>query len=131
MPTSPANQDVTPKGGGYEPCRPELPAGYHAQQAWGFRDTDAGFYYEFNRVYGPPDEADPRGPIARLHQNLSYWSVMWPVTGATGDEHPAGRWMTYGQARQRRSRHLTFADFSSPEGMRGELPELFRDQGTE
>jgi hypothetical protein len=112
-------------GESYDPCRPTLPAGFHAQQAWGFRGPDQEFFYEFNRVYGPAVAGDGRGAIARLDQKLCYWSVTWPVTGPTGDHHPAGRWMTYGQALERQPR-LTFDSFSSPAKMRDELPRLFQ-----
>jgi hypothetical protein len=114
-------------GDHYDPCRPTLPAGYHAQQAWGFRGPDEEFFYEFSRVYGPAVNGDGRGLMTGLDQNLSYWSVIWAVTGPSGDEHPVGRWLTYGQALQRRP-HLSFETFSSPRKMRDELPELFRGQ---
>lgn len=109
----------------YDPCRPTLPDGYQAQEAWGFRGTDGEFFYEFSRVYGAAVTPDVHGPIARLDRNLSYWSMVWPVRGPTGDEHPAGRWLTFGQAQQLRP-HLSFEHFSSPLDMRDELPELFR-----
>jgi hypothetical protein len=119
--------DELPARGGerYDPCRPILPPGYQAQQAWGFRGTDGECFYEFSRVYGPAVQRDGRGPVGRLHQDLSYWSVIWPVTGRTGDQHPAGRWVTYGQAHQKHPR-LGFDHFSSPGKMRDELPALFR-----
>jgi hypothetical protein len=109
----------------YDPCRPTLPAGYQAQEAWGFRDQDGGVLYEFSRVYGPAVDNDGRGPVAQLDQNLSYWSVIWPITGQTDDQHRAGRWITYGQAHRMRD-HLSFERFSSPGKMGAELPELFR-----
>jgi hypothetical protein len=112
-------------GENYDPCRPILPAGYHAQQAWGFRGSDQEFFYEFSRVYGRAVAGDGRGSVARLDQNLCYWSVIWPITGPTGDQHPAGRWVTYGQVRERRP-HLSFDSFSSSAKMRFELPGLFQ-----
>jgi hypothetical protein len=122
MPPSPPDEGARVPGNDYQPCRPTLPAGYQAQQAWGFRGPDGEFFYEFSRVYGPAVDRDGRGPIAQLDQDLSYWSVIWPITGQTGDEHPAGRWMTFAQARQLQ-RHLSFERFSK---MREELPALFR-----
>jgi hypothetical protein len=108
----------------YDPCRPTLPPGYYAQQAWGFRGPDQEFFYEFSRVYGPA-VGDGRGSIARLDQNLCYWSVIWSVIGPTGDHHPAGRWLTYGQVLEQRP-HLTFDSFASSAKMRTELPGLFQ-----
>jgi hypothetical protein len=125
MSRTPTDEHRAGPAAAYDPCRPALPDGYQAQQAWAFRGQNGEFVYEFNRVYGPAVDRDGRGPIARLDHKLSYWSVIWPVTGKTGDEHPAGRWMTFGQALERRH-HLSFDDFSSSTKMRDELPELFR-----
>src|SRR5689334_13481076 len=107
-PDAPLVADADP----YDPCRPTLPAGYQAQEAWGFRGQDGEFFYEFCRVYGPAVMHGARGATALLDQNLSYWSVVWPIRGPTGDEHPAGRWLTYGQA-LRMHPHLSFKRFSS------------------
>lgn len=105
-------------------CLPSLPFGYEAQPAWGFRDRMGRFSYEFNRVYGPPSRLDRRGPICRLDEDLSYWGVTWPTFSGTADERPAGRWITYAQARTLRASRLTFERFSSLQQMRDELPEL-------
>jgi len=102
---------------------PALPSGYQAQPAWGFHDRTGRFSYEFNRVYGRPNRLDQRGPTCRLDEGLSYWGVTWPTFTQTGDERPAGRWMTYAEARKLRGSHLTFERFSSLQ-MRDELPEL-------
>ena len=109
-----------PSGGGHDPCRPSLPAGYGAQEAWGFRNETGRVSYEFNRVYGPPN---PRG-VAHLVEGLCYWSVTWPTVGASGDVHPAGRWMTYADARRLWSSRLTFERFSSVVQMRADAPRL-------
>jgi hypothetical protein len=110
--------------GDHAPCYPSLPPGYEAQPAWGFHDQTGRFSYEFNRVYGPPDWIDGRGPVCPLDEQLSYWGVIWSTLQEDGDEHPAGRWMTYGQARMLPGPRLTFERFSSLQGMRDELPGL-------
>jgi hypothetical protein len=108
----------------HAPCRPSLPPGYEAQPAWAFRDRTGRFFYEFNRVYGPPDSVEGRGPVCRPDEQLCYWSVIWSTFGEDGDEHPAGRWITYGQARKLPGREPTFERFASLPWMRDELPEL-------
>jgi hypothetical protein len=85
---------------------PDLPEGYQAQPAWGFRDPTRGITYEFHRVYSPVDRLDRRGPTSQLDQALSYW-----------EELPAGRWLTFAQA-QRRSPRLKFDSFSTARWMR-------------
>jgi hypothetical protein len=105
-------------------CLPLLPSGYEAQAAWGFRDRTGRFSYEFNRVYGPPNRLDKRGPTSRLDEDLSYWGVTWPTFSDTGDERPAGRWVSYAQARKLRGSRLTFERFSCLLSIRDELPEL-------
>ena len=107
-------------------CLPSLPSDYEAQPAWEFRDQTGRFSYEFNRVYGPPNRLDKRGPTGLLDEDLSYWSVIWPTFSETGDERPAGRWVSYAQARKLRISHLTFERFSSLLQMRGELPRLLQ-----
>ncbi len=107
---------------GYVPCLPSLPSGYGFQPAWGFRR--GRYFYEFHRVYGSPDVLDKRGPTCPLDENLSYWVVTWSRFTETGDEQPAGRWMSYAQARKLRGTRLTFARFSSLVRMRAALPEL-------
>ena len=109
---------------GHAPCLPSLPPGYEAQPVWGFHDRTGRFSYEFNRVYGPPRSTGGRGPVCRLDKRLSYWSVIWSATGENGDEHPAGRWMTYGHARTLPGSRLTYEQFSFPLRMREVLPEL-------
>jgi hypothetical protein len=86
--------------------RPSLPDGYQAQPVWGFRGPTGATTYEFNRVYRPPARRGRRGPSCRLDEALSYWH-----------ELPAGRWLTYAQAR-RLSDGLTFEQFSSERWMR-------------
>jgi hypothetical protein len=105
-------------------CLPSLPSGYDAQSAWGFRDRTGRFSYEFNRVYTPPNRLDKRGPKCRLDEDLSYWGVTWSTLSETGDERPAGRWVSYARARKLRGSRLTFERFSSLLQMRDELPEL-------
>jgi len=109
----------------HAPCHPSFPPGYEAQPAWGFHDSTGRFSYEFNRVYGPPEWVDWREPVCRLDEELSYWGVVWSTFGENGDEQPAGRWMTYAQARMLPGpRRLTYEQFSSLSGMRDELPGL-------
>jgi hypothetical protein len=105
---------------------PALPAGYEAQQAWGFHDPSGRFCYKFNRVYGPPIHLDEREPMSHLDEGMSYWVVLWAAFSDIGDERPTGRWLTYAQARELRGAQLTFARFSSPSGMRNDLVELLR-----
>jgi hypothetical protein len=104
-------------------CIPALPAGYHAQPAWQFHDATGRVSYELNRVYGPTSERDQCGPICHLDEDLSYWGVTWPTLVGTPDERPAGRWMTYAQARKLRGSAMTFERFSSLP-MRDELAQL-------
>jgi hypothetical protein len=113
-----------PAANAYAPCRPALPPGYSAQEAWGFHDPTGRFVFEFCRVYGPPEDADQRGPFCRLNADLSYWVAMWPIFGKASDEHIAGRSMSFGQARKLLGSHLTFQRFSSSVEMREELPRL-------
>ena len=105
------------------PCLPSLPPGYVAQPAWGFRDATGCFFYEFNRVYGLAIRSDERRPTIRLDCDLSYWVVTWP-TFRGGDERPAGRWLSYAQARKLLGEGLLFKRFSSLVQMRPELPAL-------
>jgi len=100
-----------------------LPSGYHAQPAWGFHDPSGRFAYELHRVYGPMTDVDARGPICRIDEGMSFWSVTWPTSAAAGDQRPAGRQISYAAARKLRGSHLTFERFSSEE-MRDELPRL-------
>jgi hypothetical protein len=105
-------------------CLAPLPAGYSAQEAWGFRDPSGTFSYEFLRIYGPPDTDDPHGPTCHLDEGRSYWVVLWRAHGTSPDSHPVGRWLTYAQALKLFHGQLTFRRFSSPVDMRDELPRL-------
>ena len=105
-------------------CLPVLPLGYEAQPCWGFHDRTGRFSYEFNRVYEPPNRLDKRGPTCRLDEELSYWGVTWRTFGETADERPAGRWMSYAEARKLGSARLTFTGFSSLLHMQADLPAL-------
>lgn len=100
-----------------------LPTGHTAQPAWGFHDLTGRFSYELHRVYGPPRDRDARGSTCQLVEDLSYWEVTWKTITETGDERPAGRWLTFAQARELRRPRMTFERFSSSD-MREVLPEL-------
>jgi hypothetical protein len=104
--------------------RPALPPGYEAQPAWGFQDRTGRFSYQFNRVYGPPDPLDRRGPTRRLDEDLSFWEVTWAIDGGLDTERVVGRWVTYAEARALRGHGLTFARFASLPQMRPELDAL-------
>ena len=106
------------------PSLPSLPPGYIAQPAWGFRDATGRYFYEFNRVYGPPTRSDESRPTTRLDRDLSYWVVTWPTLRGAGDERPAGRWLSLAQARKLLGEGLRFERFSSLVQMRPELPAL-------
>lgn len=114
---------------GYDPCLPWLPRGCEAQPAGGFHDRTGRFSYEFYRVYGPPVLLDTRGPTCQLDEGLSYWGMTWPAFARDADEHPAGRWVNFLQARRLLGPHLTFERFSSRERMREELPDLLHQRG--
>ena len=105
-------------------CGPDLPHGYDAQPFWGFHDPAGRHAYELTRVYGPPTTLGARGPVQRLDEDRSYWSVTWRKLTPTGDERPAGRWLTYARARSLRPR-LSFEAFSSMQ-MRDQLPGLLQ-----
>ena len=108
----------------YLPCVPALPPGYEAQPAWGFRDSTGRFSYEFHRVYGPPDPADKNERRCVLDEQRCYWGVTWSTWSATGDEHPAGRWLTFAQALALPGPRRTYDRFSSHVHMHDELPLL-------
>ncbi len=108
------------------PPLPWLPSGYTAQPCLGFRDPEGRFFYEFNRVYGPPARLDARGPICELDEGKSYWGI----THRDSRDHPATRRVTYRQARTALGSRLTFERFSSIQPMRDELPGLFHDRDT-
>jgi hypothetical protein len=105
-------------------CLPALPPGHEAQPVWRFPDRTGRFSYEFNRVYGPPDLLDERGPTCQLDEDLSYWGVTWSLFPGTVDERPAGRWASYAQARRLRGPGLTFERFASYLQTCDELAEL-------
>jgi hypothetical protein len=122
-PVPPTRQPPSAEGG--PDGRPSLPAGYQSQLAWAYRDEDGGLY-EFNRVFGPPAAPDSRGEVATLDEGRSYWSVIWPISGEPGAQHPPGSWLTYEQARKAPRSNLTFAQFSSIAKMQKDLPRLMR-----
>jgi hypothetical protein len=122
------NQSTDPKSRHvHVSCHPSLPAGYSAQEAWGFRDSTGRFSYLFFRVYGPPDNpVDHRGAICRIDESLSYWVVIWRTFGGPADGRPEGRWISYAEARKLCGSRLTFSRFSSPQEMLEEVPRLLR-----
>jgi hypothetical protein len=128
------NLRTTPRasgGHGYAPYYPSLPAGYSAQLTWGFRERTGRFTYDFHRVYTPAVPL-PDGRlvvVGRLDADRSYWVVTWSAFSETGDEHPAGRWVSYAQACKRLGSHLNFERFSSSIQMREELPTLLNVGG--
>jgi len=97
---------------------PRLPLGYSAFPVWGFSDDRKPISFAFHRVYRPS---------GRLDRDLSYWVMSWPVYTETGDQQPAGRWITYAQARRRWGRRLPFMEFASPARMRDRLPQLLAE----
>jgi hypothetical protein len=105
-------------------CFPMLPPGYSAQQAWGFRDSTGVFAFEFCRVYGPPAGTGARGPFCQLDEGRSYWVVIWREQGASAEDHPVSRWITYAGARELSGARLSFDRFSSAIDMRDEIPRL-------
>jgi hypothetical protein len=100
---------------------PPLPAGYSAQEVWGFHDA-RGLSYTFCNVYGPPEGHDQRGSFSRLDEGRSYWVAIWRTHDDAGD-HTASRWITYAEARGRSQRRLKFRAFSSV-GMHDEVTRL-------
>jgi hypothetical protein len=108
------------------PPWPWLPSGYTAQPCLGFRGLEGRLYYEFNRVYGPPDRLDARGRICQLDEGRSYWGI----TCNDSRGLPTTRRITYSQARTVLGSRLTFERFSSIQPMRDELPGLFQARDT-
>jgi hypothetical protein len=107
---------------GHRACLPRLPDGWHAQPVLHFRDLTGFFSYELNHVYRPAEpHGDPPLDLRRIELASCYWVVTWPDSSGA-DERPAGRWMTYAQARTLRGR-LSFVQFSS--ASRAELAALF------
>ncbi|MCU1277507.1 MAG: hypothetical protein JWM53_1053 [bacterium] len=101
---------------------PSLPAGFHSQPAYQFRDSSGRFSYEFSNVYGPP-RSGPRGAVAQLDMDRSEWRVTGHVDDAT-EEQPTRRAVSYAEARRALRGHLTFAQFASEMHMRPLLPTL-------
>lgn len=93
-----------------------LPAGFHSQPAYEFRDPSGRYSYEFSNVYGPPQRGG-RGFISQLDEERSYWSVV----GDLDEVEPARRAISYAEARRALRGRLTFAQFASEMHMRGEL----------
>jgi hypothetical protein len=108
-------------------CAPVLPSGYESQPAWTFSDGSGQGSYEFHRVYAPakPQPGRPSVVISMLDQERSYWGVTWTVHGQGGATHPAASWISFGDARKKKS-SLTFSDFSSATHMREDLAALRR-----
>jgi len=104
---------------------PQLPAGYHAQAEYEFRDPSGTFSYEFSRVYGPPAERDSRGPICRLDEGLSYWRVTNDVDD-DGNDPSAVAAVSYARARAAHGGRMTFGQFASELYMRRAIANLFR-----
>jgi hypothetical protein len=102
-----------------------LPEGFHAQAEYEFRDPTGTFSYEFSRVYGPPQYGDHRGPICRVDESLSYWSITGHVDGDK-DEHSGDSVVDYQRARAACPGHLTFRQFASELHMRRLLPGLLK-----
>jgi hypothetical protein len=108
---------------------PTFPPGYTTQVAWGFRDAGEGFFYDFFRVYGPPQPLHGLGPICLLDEGLCYWlTIFWP-SDRVAKERPACRWLSFAQARKLAGSRLTFNRFSSPRAMRDEVRSLFKVEG--
>jgi hypothetical protein len=128
LPTAVALDRWEDEGGAIPPCRPTLPRAHVAQPAWGFRSSGSRSY-DFHRVYGAPSRDDRRGPIRRLDEGLSFWSVTWPSAAGTAAEHPEGRWLTFAQAHRVFGPSMTFERFSSPSPMRGELEWFLAPDG--
>jgi len=118
---------------GYAPYCPSLPEGYSVQSHVEFHDPGGRFSYAFHRVYGPagPIPGHPAVVASRLDEGRSYWIVTWAESSERDGEHPAGRWMSYAEARAQQGRRLTFARFSSAGQMREALPELLHPRAAE
>jgi hypothetical protein len=102
---------------------PRLPPGYTSQVAWGFRDPAGGLYFDFFRVYRPPQPLNGLGPIAKIDDDLSYWQAIFQPSSQSP---PVCRWMNYRQSRQVIGRALTFAAFSAPWPASGPVLRLLR-----
>ena len=105
----------------YPACIPPLPDGCSAHTIWSFRGEAGRFLYEFNLVYGPSTPAGSRGPIRRLDEGLSYWSVAWSEPAGPGEVRSMGRWLSFEQFRARTGSRVSFAQFSSLPEVRSEL----------
>lgn len=103
-----------PAKAGPAPCLPELLRNYLAQPVWGWRDPTGELIYEFYHVYKPIVRLTDRAllMIDQLDEELSFWAVSWSGLSSSGDAQPAGRWMSYAEARRRSGLRLTFKDFS-------------------
>lgn len=99
---------------------PTLPEGYYAQQITLVRDPGGRFSYALSYVYAPPSESDERGPVSRLDERLSYWSIIALSHGA--DVALADRAITFADAN--RAGAISFGDFSSIGEMQSRLPRL-------
>lgn len=99
-----------------------LPAGFHAQAAYQFRDPSGRFSYEFSNVYGPP-RPGTRGPVCALDEERSYWSVVNRIDDA-GKGPPTERSVSFAEVQRARRGRLSFARFASPMHMRRELSAL-------
>ncbi|MBI4818752.1 MAG: hypothetical protein HY791_20955 [Deltaproteobacteria bacterium] len=93
---------------------PKLPDGYTYRSVAEFYDSLG--HYELSWVYGPPDRNDARGPISKLDEGLTFWTV------TSNAERPEVKCITYTQARAAQ-RRMSFRKFSSL-SVQDELPRL-------
>ena len=105
-----------------------LPAGFHAQAAYQFRDPSGRLSYEFSNVYGPP-RPGRRGPVCALDEERSYWSVV-SRTDDAGQGQPTERSVSFAEAQRARRGRLSFARFASEMHMRRELSALLSSTGS-
>jgi hypothetical protein len=100
----------------------QLPAGFHAQTIYEFRDPSGRFSYAFSNVYGPP-RLGSRGPVCALDEDRSYWSVVGQTDDARKGQ-PLECSVSFAEARRAHRGRLSFARFASTMHMRRDLPTL-------
>jgi hypothetical protein len=104
---------------------PSLPEGYSSQVVGRFHDAAGVVSYEFTRVYGRAKPAHGgTDALSELVEGESYWASSWPMVDANGVARPAGRWLSYSQARERLGERIAFDEFSSVSKMHVRLVTL-------